>query len=91
MTVRCFICGTRRATFLSLLKHRRDKGHDKPCLCGGYPFPHRPGSPTCDSNPYVRSNRALREGATEDDWLEARIDDILFNEHKPITQKEAPF
>lgn len=83
MTVRCNTCGTRRASFVALLKHKSDKGHGKNCNCGGYHFPHRPGSPECDDHPYVRSNRARREGASEEVVTDAFIDDALFNAHKP--------
>ena len=82
MAVRCNTCRTRRATFVALLKHNRDKGHGKNCNCGGYHFPHRPSSPTCDSNPYVRTHRAKREGASEDEVTDAFIEDALFNNHK---------
>ena len=91
MTVRCCTCGTRRATRVSLIAHQRKSGHGRPCTCGGYHFPHRPGSPNCDDHPYVRYNRALREKATPDELLDAFIDDALFNKHPTTTQNEAPF
>lgn len=91
MTVRCGICGTRRATFVSLLNHKRNSGHNKPCTCGGYHFPHRPGSGCCDTAPYPTLRRAQREGATGDDLTDAFIEDALFGNHKPTTQKETPF
>jgi hypothetical protein len=92
VTVRCFICGTRRATFTSLLKHRAASGHTRPCTCPGYWFPHRPGSPECDVHPYVRLNRARRAGADAEERAEALLEDILFNDHSKQPQlKEAPF
>lgn len=89
--VRCGICGTRRATFVALMKHKQDSGHKAPCTCGGYHFPHRPGSPCCEDNGYATLNRAQRAGATGEDLLEAFIDSTFSDKHKPSTQKEAPF
>ena len=89
MTLRCPVCVTRRATFASMLKHKQSAGHHKPCGCGGYHYPHRPGSPRCETNPYVRYHCARTEGATYDEQLEAFIEDALFNKHKPTT--ECPF
>jgi DNA-directed RNA polymerase subunit RPC12/RpoP len=43
------------------------------CQCGGYHFPHRPGSPCCDHHPARDYWRALREGATGDDLLDASL------------------
>lgn len=92
MTVRCNTCGTRRATFSSLLRHKAASGHGKNCNCGGYHFPHRPGSACCDAAPYPTLRRAQRAGATGDDLTDAFLDDALFGRnHKPTTQKEAPF
>lgn len=45
--VRCPGCRTRRATFVSMLKHVDKTGH-KVCECGhGRHYPHRPGSGGC--------------------------------------------
>lgn len=90
MTVRCNTCGTRRATFTSLLRHKQHAGHGRNCDCGGYHFPHRPGSACCDAHSYVRANRAVRAGATQEERLDAFIDDTLFNTHKP-TSAPCPF
>jgi len=91
VTVRCGICGTRRASFVSLMKHQGDKGHQKPCTCGGYHFPHRPGSPCCEGNAYVTLERAKRAGASHEELLEAFISDALFGKHKPNLNQECPF
>ena len=39
------------------------------CRCEGayHWIAHRPGSPMCEKNPEYRANRAIREGADEDD------------------------
>lgn len=84
--LRCPVCVTRCATFTSMLKHQQQWGHTRPCSCGGYHFPHRPGSPRCESNPYVRYNRARTEGANYVEQLDAFIEDTLFNEHQPTTE-----
>lgn len=86
--LRCQVCRSRRATFTSLVAHQRASGHGGPCLCGGYHHPHRPGSSTCESHPYVRANSARRAGASDDDVLDALIDDILDNDHKPVANPE---
>jgi uncharacterized protein (DUF2237 family) len=91
MTVRCNTCGTRRSTFVALLKHKRDKGHGKNCTCGGYHFPHRPGSPCCEENGFATWHRAKRAGATPDELLDAFIDDALFGKHKPQKDQTCPF
>lgn len=89
MTLRCIVCRTRRATFAAMVEHTTESGHRRPCRCGGYHFPHRPGSPLCEQHPYVRRNRALSEGASREDVLDAYLDDIFLNTHQP-TQKDSP-
>lgn len=61
MTYRCPECRTRRATAFSMMMHIKTKKH-KPCLCGGYHYPHRPGSPCCVSNPWAEYYDAERRG-----------------------------
>lgn len=63
---RCPVCRTRRVTFLSMLQHFSKWGHGAACKCGGYHYPHRPGSPCCESNPLAHVHRALRAGETID-------------------------
>lgn len=83
MTVRCPVCVTRRATRVSLMKHQEASGHYHPCTCPGYHFPHRPGSPRCDENPYRRYHCARTEGCSAEEQLDAFIEDTLYNSHKP--------
>jgi hypothetical protein len=89
--LRCPVCRTRRKTFSGLLKHQQAAEHTGPCTCSGYHHPHRPGSPCCTTNPYVRTHQAIRAGASDEDRTDAFIDDALLNDHKFTTQKEAPF
>lgn len=42
--------------------HIASSGHAT-CTCGGYWYPHRPGSPCCELHPLATHNRAWREGA----------------------------
>lgn len=46
-----------------MLSHRVQWAHGPPCTCGGYHYPHRPGSPCCEANPLAHYARALRDGA----------------------------
>ena len=89
--LRCPVCRSRRATYTALLAHKAAARHNGPCDCGGYPHPHRPGSACCEKNPQVRGNRAYRAGASDEDRLEAMIDNALLNEHKPCNPQEIPF
>jgi hypothetical protein len=36
-------------------------------------------------------HQALRAGGSEDERVEAFIEDALFNRHKAVVQQEAPF
>jgi len=67
--LRCPECRSRRTTFKSMLQHIRASGH-KLCQCGGYHYPHRPGSPFCDANPMAPALRASREGASDEEVYE---------------------
>lgn len=83
MTVRCPDCRTRRATFVSMLKHVAETGH-KHCGCGGYPWKHRPGSPCCEQNRLATLHRAEREQTlTDEEHLELTIDCLLGPVGKP--------
>lgn len=63
MTVRCPVCRTRRATWLSMLMHQVAQGHRGPCDCGhGCHYPHRPGSVGCQSAPWDELFNEPREG-----------------------------
>jgi hypothetical protein len=58
-------------------KHIKDHNH-KLCICGGYHFAHRPGSPLCIENPMSGLLLAERAGATEEELLDIEVD-IAFN------------
>lgn len=74
---RCPTCRTRRTSFVLLLKHCADRGHQV-CGCGGYHYPHRAGSPCCDAHPMAVVHRALREGGlTDDELLDIQMDAAL--------------
>jgi len=64
--LRCPACRARRTTFAAMQAHTTLTGH-KLCNCGGYHYPHRPGSPFCESNPLSALLMADRYGAGEDD------------------------
>lgn len=69
MRYRCPACRTRRTSFTGLLAHIRDKHHHT-CNCGGYHYPHRPGSRCCEQNPMSDVWVAARYGATDDELLD---------------------
>lgn len=88
--LRCPACRTRRATYESLQRHILKTGH-KQCACGGYLYPHRPGSKCCDQNPMAAYHRAARDGATDDELEEIAMDLIFFGPGKPLLRwPEAP-
>ena len=89
--LRCPVCRSRRTTFVSMVRHQKATGHDGPCNCGGYHYPHRAGSPCCEANPYVRTHVAERAGASAEELYDAKLEDAMHNQHKPSIQKEAPF
>ena len=68
--MRCAVCRTRRSTWALMAAHQQQHDHRGPCQCGGYAWPHRPGSPCCDHNPLAALHRAQREGACDDDLAE---------------------
>lgn len=49
-------------------RHVQATGH-KLCLCGGYHYAHRPGSPLCAYNPLSALLLADRDGADESDLI----------------------
>jgi hypothetical protein len=59
MEFRCPDCRTRRKDFKLFTQHLRTSGH-KVCICGGYPYKHRPGSPYCHKNPLSLIREAWR-------------------------------
>ena len=62
--LRCPECRSRRTTFKAMQLHIKASGH-KLCGCGGYHYPHRPGSPYCEKNPDSERLRAIRGGADD--------------------------
>lgn len=82
---RCPGCRTRRASILSLINHALKAGHAA-CICGGYDYPHRPGSPCCESNPASTYNRAMREGASDEELLDVAIDLLWDSPGKAMTE-----
>ena len=76
MTVRCPACRTRRATFTALLQHVKHSGHAV-CRCGGYHYPHRPGSGCCMQSPMGAIRAAEREDAPTSVVLELVNDYLL--------------
>lgn len=77
MPVRCPDCRTRRASFVSMLKHIDATGHST-CTCGGYHYPHRPGSTYCERNPLSGAWLAQRYGASD-----AEVADIIRKIEQP--------
>lgn len=82
---RCPACRTRRASLLVLLQHMATHEHAA-CTCGGYHYPHRPGSPCCELNPMVTLHRALRTGgATDQELDDLEMDAVWHGSGKPMT------
>lgn len=48
-----------------LKRHIAATGH-RVCICGGYHYPHRPGSPYCTKNPLSIMYLAARSGEPEE-------------------------
>ncbi len=72
--LRCPGCRTRRKDPSLLLRHIQQSGH-KACTCGGYWYPHRPGSPCCESNPMSDVHVAMRRGdCTDEELREIEVD-----------------
>lgn len=82
---RCPGCRTRRVSLLSLINHALKTGHAA-CLCGGYDYPHRPGSPCCEANPTATYHRAARAGASDEDLIEVALDLAWHSPGKAMTE-----
>lgn len=67
---RCPECRTRRKDPALFTKHLQDTGH-RLCICGGYHYAHRPGSPYCVKNPTSALHEASRHGADDADLVRA--------------------
>lgn len=87
MTFRCPECRTRRKDYKLFTRHLQSSGHVV-CGCGGYWFPHRKGSPCCESNEYGMWHVARRAGATDDELCDIRIDISL---DKLLKEKDGRF
>lgn len=87
--LRCPVCRTRRTTWVAMQEHYREwEGHERLCSCGGYHYPHRPGSPCCTTNPLAHVNLALRAGE-ELDPIDLMVERAW---HSPgVTGGECPF
>lgn len=65
MIFRCPECRTRRKDYDLFTRHLRESGH-RVCVCGGYHYAHRPGSPLCHKNPESVLLEALARGEPEE-------------------------
>lgn len=84
--LRCPVCRTRRTTAVAMREHlRKWEDHDQVCVCGGYHYPHRPGSPCCVENPLAHVNRALRAGE-ELDPIDIEVELAWHNRSRPVAQ-----
>lgn len=57
-------------------EHIKASGHVL-CVCGGYWYPHRPGSPCCERNKLGAFNVCKREGVVGDDLTDVFIECCL--------------
>lgn len=80
---RCPGCRTRRATWGGLHRHIEASGCEV-CRCGGYHYPHRPGSPCCKLNPNSAVHDAMRSGATDEDLWEIQLDTVWHGAGRPL-------
>lgn len=86
LILRCPECRTRRKSFDLFTKHLRETGH-RVCNCGGYWYPHRPGSPYCEQNAMSAVRIAARqEGITADELLEIAVDCAWEKAGRPFTK-----
>lgn len=70
---RCPECRTRRRSHALFTQHLRESGH-KVCICGGYHYQHRPGSPYCERNPQSAALLASRYGASDEEVADIALD-----------------
>lgn len=85
--LRCPDCRTRRVSFTLLLQHQKAACHQV-CKCGGYHYPHRPGSHCCDANIDAPLHRAMRENLTDEELWDIQLDLVLLTPGKPMTKWE---
>ena len=81
--LRCPECRSRRTTYKSMQAHIAASGHAL-CSCGGYHYPHRPGSPYCEHNPLAPALHASRAGASSEEVLDIAIEIALDGKGKPL-------
>jgi len=82
---RCPECRTRRRDYGLFTQHLRETGH-KVCICGGYHYKHRPGSPFCVANPMSPALLASRYGASGSEVAEIALE-ISIAAPSPATKK----
>jgi len=85
VTVRCPACRTRRTTFTALLAHL-EKSEHVVCKCGGYHYPHRPGSRFCDQNPMSDVWRASHSGASDEELQEIQTEIAYEKKGRPFNK-----
>ena len=83
--LRCPECRSRRTTYQAMQQHIKLTGH-KLCGCGGYHYPHRPGSPFCESNPRSAYYLALRASEPDEVLLEILVDTAFTLPGKPLSK-----
>ena len=83
--LRCPECRSRRTTYKSMQLHVKVSGH-KLCTCGGYHYPHRPGSPFCEQNPRSAYYHALRADEPDEVLLEILVDMAWNLPGKPLSK-----
>lgn len=82
---RCPECRTRRRDHGLFTQHLRETGH-KACICGGYHYKHRPGSPFCMANPMSPALLASRYGASDVEVADIALE-ISLSTPAPTTKK----
>ena len=88
---RCVVCRTRCKTFTALMAHMKQAQHNKPCICGSYHFPHRPGSGCCRTSPMTNYNYAKRSGVRGEVLEDAFFEDVLFGKFRSSAGGGCPF
>ena len=83
--LRCPECRSRRTTYKAMQEHIKAAGH-KLCQCGGYHYPHRPGSPFCEHNPRSAYYHALRASEPDEVLLEILVDMALNLPGRPLSK-----
>ena len=79
---RCPQCRTRRKDHGLFTQHLRESGH-RLCICGGYHYAHRPGSPYCEQNPWSELRDAIRRDYSDEALMDIAADLAWENKGKP--------